>query len=169
VSTVFVVINFEVLKKRCPHLCLSAPPFENVQFPFERFEKTFRRGILDCFRSNFKASSIAHSLNSTGLRAIAAGADGLTGKIHYYFFPPIPDILYPMEKHKTRFFNTTDPCNPEDHYMLPPGERLMGTQLHRYIGDKLYWVLHAPQQMGKTTLYRTRNGKKMMVFWIWML
>jgi hypothetical protein len=48
-----------------------------------------------------------------------------------------------MEKRKTRFLNTTSPCNPEDHYMLPPEERLVGTQLHRYIGDKLYWVLHA--------------------------
>ncbi|MDR0477942.1 MAG: PD-(D/E)XK nuclease domain-containing protein [Desulfobulbaceae bacterium] len=51
----------------------------------------------------------------------------------------------------TRFFNTTGPCNPDDHYMLPPEERLIGAQLHRYIRDKLYWVLHAPRQTGKTT------------------
>ena len=51
----------------------------------------------------------------------------------------------------TRFFNTTGPCNPEDHYMLPPEERLIGAQLPRYIRDKLYWVLHAPRQTGKTT------------------
>ena len=50
-----------------------------------------------------------------------------------------------------RFFNTTGPCNPEDHYMLPPESRLVGAQLHRYIHDKLYWVLHAPRQTGKTT------------------
>jgi hypothetical protein len=50
-----------------------------------------------------------------------------------------------------RFFNTTGPCNPEDHYMLPPEDRLVGSQLHRYIKDKLYWVLHAPRQTGKTT------------------
>ncbi|MFP3043954.1 ATP-binding protein [Treponema primitia] len=56
-----------------------------------------------------------------------------------------------MDKRKNRFFNTTGPCNPEDHFMLPPEERLVGTQLHRYIGDKLYWVLHAPRQTGKTT------------------
>jgi hypothetical protein len=60
-----------------------------------------------------------------------------------------------MEKRKTRFFNTTGPCNPEDHYMLPPEERLVGTQLHRYIGDKLYWVLHAPRQTGKTTFLQS--------------
>ncbi|WP_041611702.1 ATP-binding protein [Treponema primitia] len=60
-----------------------------------------------------------------------------------------------MDKRKTRFFNTTGPCNPEDHYMLPPEERLVGTQLHRYIGDKLYWVLHAPRQTGKTTFLQS--------------
>jgi len=54
-------------------------------------------------------------------------------------------------KKKLKFFNTTGPCNPEDHYMLPPENRLVGAQLHRYISDKLYWVLHAPRQTGKTT------------------
>ncbi len=53
-----------------------------------------------------------------------------------------------MNRH---FFNTTGPCNPEDHYMLDADERLVGAQLHRYIRDKLYWVLHAPRQTGKTT------------------
>jgi hypothetical protein len=35
--------------------------------------------------------------------------------------------------------------------MLPPADRLVGAQLHRYIKDQLYWVLHAPRQTGKTT------------------
>jgi hypothetical protein len=39
--------------------------------------------------------------------------------------------------------------------MLPPEERLVGAQLHRYISDKLYWVLHAPRQTGKTTFLRS--------------
>ncbi|MDR0614272.1 MAG: hypothetical protein LBG45_12575, partial [Dysgonamonadaceae bacterium] len=56
---------------------------------------------------------------------------------------------------KRRFFNTTGPCNPEDHYMLPPEDRLVGSQLHRYIKDKLYWVLHAPRQTGKTTFLQS--------------
>ncbi|MDR0877441.1 MAG: PD-(D/E)XK nuclease domain-containing protein [Treponema sp.] len=55
------------------------------------------------------------------------------------------------QKRPVRFFNTTGPCNPLDHYMLPPEERLVGAQLSRYIRDKLYWVLHAPRQTGKTT------------------
>jgi hypothetical protein len=54
-----------------------------------------------------------------------------------------------------RFFNTTGPCNPQDHYMLPPEERLVGAQLHRYISDKLYWALHAPRQTGKTTFLQS--------------
>jgi hypothetical protein len=48
-------------------------------------------------------------------------------------------------------FNTTGPCDPKEHYMLPPEERLVGAILNRYIEKKLYWVLHAPRQTGKTT------------------
>jgi len=55
------------------------------------------------------------------------------------------------EKRDIRFFNTTGPCDPYYHYMLPPEDRLVGAQLHRYIKDRLYWVLHAPRQTGKTT------------------
>ena len=54
-----------------------------------------------------------------------------------------------------RFFNTTGPCDPDKHYMLPPKERLVGAQLHRYIRDQLYWVLHAPRQTGKTTFLQS--------------
>ena len=56
-----------------------------------------------------------------------------------------------METKRLHFFNTTGPCNPEEHYMLSPEERLVGAQLSRYITDELYWVLHAPRQTGKTT------------------
>jgi hypothetical protein len=58
-------------------------------------------------------------------------------------------------KREVRFFNTTGPCNPWEHYMLPPEDRLVGAQLHRYIKDKLYWVLHAPRQTGKTTFLQS--------------
>ena len=54
-------------------------------------------------------------------------------------------------KRPVRFFNTTGPCNPDKHYMLPPADRLQGAQLHRYVTDELYWSLHAPRQTGKTT------------------
>ncbi|GHU16213.1 hypothetical protein FACS1894163_05130 [Spirochaetia bacterium] len=62
-----------------------------------------------------------------------------------------PNYINTQPKRPVRFFNTTGPCNPWDHYMLPPEDRLVGAQLDRYIGDKLYWVLHAPRQTGKTT------------------
>jgi hypothetical protein len=39
--------------------------------------------------------------------------------------------------------------------MLPPEDRLVGSQLDRYVGNKLYWVLHAPRQTGKTTFLQT--------------
>jgi len=58
-------------------------------------------------------------------------------------------------KSRLRFFNTTGPCNPVDHYMLPPEDRLVGAQLKRYVKDKLYWVLHAPRQTGKTTFLQS--------------
>ncbi|GHT28238.1 hypothetical protein FACS18942_08490 [Planctomycetales bacterium] len=60
-----------------------------------------------------------------------------------------------MPKRPIRFFNTTGPCNPDDHYMLPPAERLIGAQLHRYVKDNLYWSLHAPRQTGKTTFLQS--------------
>ena len=55
----------------------------------------------------------------------------------------------------TRYFNTTGPCRPEMHYMLPPAARLVHAQLHRYIDAQLYWVLHAPRQTGKTTFLQS--------------
>ena len=39
--------------------------------------------------------------------------------------------------------------------MLPPADRLVNAQLHRYIRDNLYWVLHAPRQTGKTTFLQS--------------
>jgi hypothetical protein len=39
--------------------------------------------------------------------------------------------------------------------MLPPEDRLVGSQLSRYIKDELYWVLHAPRQTGKTTFLQS--------------
>ena len=51
-----------------------------------------------------------------------------------------------------RFFNTTGPCNPADHYMLPPARRV--PDLDDMIGRELYFVLHAARQTGKTTAMR---------------
>jgi hypothetical protein len=54
-----------------------------------------------------------------------------------------------------RYFNTTGPCLPHLHYMLPPADRLIGASLDRYLRDQLYWVLHAPRQTGKTTFLQS--------------
>ncbi|MBF0405769.1 MAG: AAA-like domain-containing protein [Candidatus Riflebacteria bacterium] len=55
----------------------------------------------------------------------------------------------------SRFFNTTGPCNPAEHYMLDPAERLINANLSLYVEKKLYWVLHAPRQTGKTTFLQS--------------
>jgi hypothetical protein len=49
-----------------------------------------------------------------------------------------------------RYFNTAGPCNPVDHYMLSPERRL--PSVRELIDRKLYYILHAPRQSGKTTL-----------------
>jgi hypothetical protein len=51
-----------------------------------------------------------------------------------------------------RFFNTTGPCNPRMHYMLPPSRRL--PDVRRLVEREQYFVLHAPRQVGKTTAMR---------------
>lgn len=50
-----------------------------------------------------------------------------------------------------RFFNTTGPCNPTDHYMLPATARLEELNIKRLLAQKSYFILHAPRQTGKTT------------------
>jgi hypothetical protein len=48
-----------------------------------------------------------------------------------------------------RHFNTTGPCKPDIHYMLPPTVRL--PNLEQLIEQENYFVIHAPRQTGKTT------------------
>ncbi|GAA2209897.1 AAA family ATPase [Nonomuraea monospora] len=47
------------------------------------------------------------------------------------------------------WFNTTGPCDPRRHYMLPPAPRLPEARTLIEMGR--YFVLHAPWQTGKTT------------------
>ena len=54
-----------------------------------------------------------------------------------------------------RFFNTTGPVVAEDHYCIPPLERLNLVEVRRLIRDKRYFVLHAPRQTGKTSALLT--------------
>ncbi len=52
-----------------------------------------------------------------------------------------------MEKH----FNTAGPSTPDLHYMLDPLSRIDLDSLLSLIGQRRYFVLHAPRQTGKTT------------------
>ena len=50
-----------------------------------------------------------------------------------------------------RFFNTSGPVVPEDHYCIPPLERFDLDEVLRLIRQKRYFVLHGPRQTGKTS------------------
>ena len=50
-----------------------------------------------------------------------------------------------------RFFNTAGPVVPQDHYCVPPLERINLDEFLRLIEQKKYFVLHAPRQTGKTS------------------
>ncbi len=49
-----------------------------------------------------------------------------------------------------RYFNTTGPCRPDEHYMLPPLARCR--EVAGLIARGQYFVIHAARQSGKTTL-----------------
>ena len=50
-----------------------------------------------------------------------------------------------------RDFNTAGPIRPEDHYCVPPLERLNLDEILSLVRGKRYFVMHAPRQTGKTT------------------
>jgi len=50
-----------------------------------------------------------------------------------------------------RFFNTAGPIRPDDHYCIPPLERLDLAGVWTLIEQKKYFVLHTPRQTGKTS------------------
>ncbi len=52
-----------------------------------------------------------------------------------------------------RKFNTTGPCFPDEHYMIPAIERLPG--IRELVTGGNYFVIHAPRQSGKTTVLKT--------------
>ena len=50
-----------------------------------------------------------------------------------------------------REFNTEGPVVAEDHYCIPPLERIDLQQVLDLVRRKKYFVLHAPRQTGKTS------------------
>jgi type II secretory pathway predicted ATPase ExeA len=61
----------------------------------------------------------------------------------------VPQSCVTPEAIMAKFFNTTGPCRGEDHYMIDPLNRL--GDIRKLVDDKLYFVVHAPRQTGKTT------------------
>ena len=53
-----------------------------------------------------------------------------------------------------RFFNTTGPIKPDQHYHIPPLERLDLDEVLTLIRQQSYFVMHAPRQTGKTSALR---------------
>ncbi len=51
-----------------------------------------------------------------------------------------------------RFFNTEGEVIPEDHYCIPPLERVDLDEIVTLIERKKYFILHAPRQTGKTSV-----------------
>ena len=51
-----------------------------------------------------------------------------------------------------RFFNTEGPIRPDDHYHVPPLDRVDLDELLGLVRDQRYFVLHAPRQTGKTSV-----------------
>ncbi|WP_052507313.1 hypothetical protein [Desulfonatronovibrio magnus] len=50
-----------------------------------------------------------------------------------------------------KFFNTSGPIIPAEHYSLPPLHRVDWEEVNHLIRTKRYFVLHAPRQTGKTS------------------
>ena len=50
-----------------------------------------------------------------------------------------------------RSFNTTGPVDPQDHYCIPPLDRVDLDYVLHLIQTKKYFSLHAPRQTGKTS------------------
>ena len=50
-----------------------------------------------------------------------------------------------------RFFNTAGPMDTQDHYCIPPLERIDLDYVLNLIHDEKYFILHAPRQTGKTS------------------
>jgi len=50
-------------------------------------------------------------------------------------------------------FNIAGPCFPEEHYMLPPLDRIPG--IVKIVERRNYFVIHAARQSGKTTVLQT--------------
>ncbi len=65
--------------------------------------------------------------------------------------PPAADGAGRSSNPSMRFFNTEGPVRSDDHYLIPPLDRVNLDALLGLVRDKRYFVLHAPRQTGKTS------------------
>jgi signal recognition particle receptor subunit beta len=80
-----------------------------------------------------------------------------SGKLNFHNNFYLPPAVLPMNEQKPKTFNTAGICKPAEHYMLPVLPRLPDAS--KMIEDKLYFVIHAPRQSGKTTFLRVLTDK----------
>ena len=66
-------------------------------------------------------------------------------------WPPAADGAGRCNNPSMRFFNTEGPVRSDDHYLIPPLDRVNLDGLLGLVRDKRYFVLHAPRQTGKTS------------------
>ena len=57
-----------------------------------------------------------------------------------------------------RSFNTSGPIDAQDHYHIPPLERMELDYVLDLIPLKKYFILHAPRQTGKTSTLKALQG-----------
>ena len=57
-----------------------------------------------------------------------------------------------------RSFNTSGPIDAQDHYHIPPLERMDLDYVLDLIRRKKYFILHAPRQTGKTSALKALQG-----------
>ena len=58
-----------------------------------------------------------------------------------------------------RFFNTAGPMDAQDHYCIPPLERIDLDYVLNLIHDEKYFILHAPRQTGKTSTLKALQDR----------
>ena len=58
-----------------------------------------------------------------------------------------------------RFFNTAGPMDAQDHYCIPPLERIDLDYVLNLIHGEKYFVLHAPRQTGKTSALKALRDR----------
>ena len=58
-----------------------------------------------------------------------------------------------------RRFNTEGPVRLDEHYAIPPLDRIDVDHVLELIRDKRYFVLHAPRQTGKTSALKALSER----------